>query len=398
MRPEKELREYIGTLLMHVKRKSTPGIPLCVIAKENKDILDDPETTKLLVSLVVLRLQRLAKLPLDASYEDRYASLRDRLVDLVRVFVKLEPHRKGKVIAKRWRLICSISLVDQMVERVIWHMQAKREILRWDQIPSKPGMGSSDDQIASLYLQVESLKGIMRESTDHPPLVDRDAIASDMQLKEWLLFSAQTSCLIEYDFPVDSDFVRIAHARHKLATRPVFMLSNGVVLTTKLAGLMLSGRYVTSFHNSRGYVFCSAMRGERALCMGDDTIETNLSDMSESEIIEFYESIGMPVEVTTHEDTEGLEFCSMTFARTDDGMTARPKRWQRTLYRLLSKAKRRSDGTFEIAREAYDQFAFETRNMDSSWAHRLYGVLEGYVAPDLFDLEEAAESPQGRDE
>jgi hypothetical protein len=347
---------------------------MCHYGSTNAAILDDPRLLQILVELVLERIRVLASLPFDHDYNDRRAALESRYVDLIRIFVKQEPHKKAKIEAKRWRLIWSISLVDQLVERFLWTSQTKREISCWESIPSKPGMGSSDEQIESLAKQVAGLR-CAKIGGVSGSLVDRDVVASDMEVAEWMLFTSLVSCLLEYDYPVDSDFWRLHFARHKLGCRPLIVLSNGTIYETLLSGLMLSGRYVTSFLNSRVYVLCSTLRGEEAMCMGDDTIESNVTDMTELDISRFYLLLGLPTEIGLHARVEGVEFCSLEFYRTPGGgLTAYPKRWMRTLYRLLSGAKF-IDGVHRVSSEAMEQFRHETRNMSGEWWQAIGAAL-----------------------
>lgn len=367
------IRGYVLEQLQHVKRHSSPGIPFAVWGSTNGDILDNPEAIEVLVSMVIDRLKWLGARPLDADYSERIELVQKRLVDAVRIFVKQEPHKRSKIDAKRWRLIWSISLVDQVVERFLWSAHTKHEILHWDHIPSKPGMGSSDEQIASLVRQIECLRG----PSSSGALCDRDAIASDMELSEWLLFCGLVSCLIEYDYPLDSDFWRTSYSRHRLAVTPVVCLSNGKLFRTELPGLMLSGRFVTSFLNSRVYTFLTSLRGEEGVCMGDDTIETNRTGMNADQIQAFYAMFGLPTEIGLCTNIDGLEFCSMLF-RTKPDVTASPVRWARTFYRLLSGFKFR-DGEYHVPSEAVEQFKFETRNMVQEWKDKVYPFLARFI-------------------
>jgi hypothetical protein len=364
-------------MIQLVKRKSSPGIPFVAYGSTNEKILDNPVAFEALVRAIVRRIKRLVKIPLDHNYDNRRSLMEEDLADLIRLFVKQEPHKEAKVLANRWRLIWSISLVDQVVERFFWNTHAKREIAMWEIIPSKPGMGAADYQLKSLGLQVEGLIRYRRRknpSARNGPLCDRDVVASDMELAEWMLFSGVVSMLIEYDYPLESDFWRGQYARHKLGCRPIVSLSNGEMYETLNPGLMLSGRFVTSFLNSRVYTFISALRGERAMCMGDDTIESNVSDMSEAEIERFYELVGLPTEIGLRDTLEGLEFCSLLFHKDGDNIVAHPKRWGRSLYRLLSGAQF-LDESYALSSEAVEQFEYETRHMPEDWQVVVYPLL-----------------------
>lgn len=66
--------------------------------------------------------------------------------DPVRTFVKNEPHSITKLEQGRVRLISSVSLADQVIERLLSSPINNNEIYQWEGLPSMPGIGLTTDE------------------------------------------------------------------------------------------------------------------------------------------------------------------------------------------------------------------------------------------------------------
>jgi hypothetical protein len=330
--------------LQTIRLDSTPGIPLKDWGVTNKTICENPELADALVDLTTERAARLLSLGEEVDGLSAWElSVQHRLADPIRVFIKSEPMKRSKIENERYRLIWSISLIDQLLERVLWYEQTKEEISAWETIPSKPGMGLHDDGLNKLARSIVNLAVLNARHTGSMELVDRDVKGSDMQVPSWALLAAHASAWAQYWWlGSDSDWFRIHLARHRVAVRPLACTSDGQAHCLDRDGLVLSGRFVTSFINSRLYTALSLLRGEMAMAMGDDTIETNTTKMSTADIVGFYGALGFPTEVSTHDLSREaeVEFCSMKFRFSPSvgGIGFRgavPSRWVRTVIRLL---------------------------------------------------------------
>lgn len=294
-------------VLLQISPDASPGMPFGMLAATNKDLMENPMALFHLSRAVRLRLERLERLALDIKVDD-YEYCADKtpqeLVDTfccdpVRVFVKNEPHRKRKIIENRQRLISSVSIVDQIIERLLFNEQNKAEIARWDSIPSKPGMGFSDDcakKVASLA----------------PPGVkaaEADLSAFDWSVQGWQLhmdgevrIALKTDCT-----PLYANLVR---ARVYCLSNSVFTSSRGKMYSQVTPGIQLSGSFNTSSSNSRIRVLMAYLCGATwAFAMGDDCVESYDPDAVEryqkmGHILKFYKECG---------DT--FEFCSQLFDR-----------------------------------------------------------------------------------
>lgn len=364
--------------LQFLKRDASPGVPFCELHRTNAGLIEDPKAVSMLVEAVVDRMKRL----LDADFtEDRWTDVVDRrLSDPVRIFVKTEPHKRSKIDSERYRLIWSISVVDQLVERCLWYAHTKTEISSWEDLPSKPGMGLDDEGLSKLASQIACLA-----ASSGMKIADRDVHGSDMQVSEWLMLTAHLSTWLQYTWlPADSDWFRIHRARHRAGVRPVLVDGDGRVYTTDVPALMCSGRFITSFMNSRIYTTLSLLRGESSMAMGDDTIETNMTSLTQPQGEKFYAGFGIPVDfnlIDLGADESCVSFCSSSFKfkRTARGIEfagATPENWVRSLTRLIHKISVAEDGSLIAPVQEVDQFAYEMRNMPSDFRQRVYSLLQ----------------------
>lgn len=225
--------------------------------------------------------------------------------DVVRLFIKQEPHSKAKADKKRWRLISSVSLIDQIIERMLFGLINKHEILRWDKLPYKPGMGFSSEQVPLLCDYV-------RENILQP--TQSDISGWDWSLPDWCFDADLELRANSFDRDIhDTVYYRAMKNRLYCLSFSVFQLSNGTLYAQRKRGLMKSGSYLTSSTNSHIRVFLAALNGCRAMSMGDDAVE----DYNES-TPSFYASLGFTTKFYSKCVNNVFEFCSHIFFMDKD--------------------------------------------------------------------------------
>jgi hypothetical protein len=308
----------IRRVLGDVKRSSSPGIPYCVLGKMKSDLIDNHGD--FIVEQVLLRLDRLQTMSFGPEAEDPVFLVKAGLTDPVRLFIKNEPHSLSKIKERRLRLISSVALVDEVIERLLCSEQNNVEILNWLTCPSKPGIGlSSDEQAQSLYDEVRPhLKGAE----------EKDISGWDWAVK-WWMFYFDVRCRIRLAHaPENSSFVKILYARTWCLARSVFITSDGKLFKQTVPGIMKSGSYLTSSTNSRMRVGLAYMIGATwAMAMGDDSCEDAVEGNDAA-----YERMGIPIKMSHKCLPNSFEFCSHRFT---DGVAV-PLNWAKGLYRLLS--------------------------------------------------------------
>lgn len=262
------------------------------------------------------RLRALATGPFTDDPEE---DVRLNRCDPVRVFVKNELHSATKVSEGRLRLIMSISVVDQLVERVLCEDQNEAEIRFHSDIPSKPGMGLDD----------EGLDRLMSAMAEFEDPVETDMSGYDWSVAEWMLVADAAFRTMAKGLGADSAYARLIAARVKCLARSVLVFSDGSIFTQSIPGVQKSGSYNTSSTNSRIRVMLGYLAGSsKLIAMGDDAVEEY-----SSEAFRKYRELGMKPKMYTRVSlVTGIEFCATVFSSL---FAPRPVRWQRMLATLL---------------------------------------------------------------
>jgi len=300
------------------------GVPLIAYGRPtHRGFIEDQNLLPVLAQLTFDRLQKMSK----ANFEEMTAEelVQAELCDPIRIFVKGEPHKQSKLDEGRYRLIMSVSLVDQLVARVLFQNQNKREIALWRAVPSKPGFGlSTDEQVREF---VETLAGQIGAPPEdlvanwHNYLIPTDCSGFDWSVADWMLEDdLQVRNLLTTD--LNALTVKLRACWLKCISNSVLSLSDGTLLAQRIPGVQKSGSYNTSSSNSRIRVMAAFHCGaDWAIAMGDDALEAANSNL------DLYKDLGFKVEVSGQ-----LEFCSHLFVKPD---LALPVNANKMLYKLI---------------------------------------------------------------
>lgn len=200
--------------------------------------------------------------------------LLNRDADPVRLFVKPEPHKQSKLDSHRYRLISSVSVIDQIVDHMIFGDFNKAVINNYMMLPSKVGW--------SPYKGGWKIVPAFR-------MIATDKTAWDWTVKEWLVNSEfevrRELCRTRGE--LYRDWINLAAWRYKkLYYDNVFVTSGGHMLRQKEPGVVKSGCVNTIVTNSimQSIIHHRACMdiGEmpRPLwSMGDDTLQYPQRDM-----------------------------------------------------------------------------------------------------------------------
>lgn len=335
-----------------VKRDSSPGFPFCNLARDNGQLFDN--SWALVRSAACQRLHLLSQADPDQVRSMTAAQLIESgLTDEVRVFVKNELHSTAKVQEGRMRIIASVSVIDQLVERVLNGPQNNAEIASHEYLPSKPGMGTHDEGLASLRRSIGKLGSPMSS----------DISGFDWSVsQEWLDLDARVRARLAGAGRLSRMFVNRATCLGK--SRLVF--SDGDVWDQQLPGVQKSGSYNTSSTNSRIRVALGLLVAKRGgwegavMAMGDDAVEHVPRGMR-CGIVELYGDLGF----TLKDPSREIEFCAYRFK--PEGYE--PVRWHKMLASLLNSRPRP-----EAVAELKAALAYELRH--SPHLHRAMGVLQ----------------------
>nr|UYL94465.1 MAG: RNA-dependent RNA polymerase [Panicum distortion mosaic virus] len=300
------------------------GLPMVAAGwPTHRGWVEDPARRAVLARLVYDRLLKMSEASSAARAPEEL--VKEGLCDPIRLFVKQEPHKQSKLDEGRYRLIMSISLVDQLVARVLFQAQNKSEIALWRAVPSKPGFGlSTEDQVHDFMEVLARTVGRSAEEVCchwRDLLVPTDCSGFDWSVSDWMLAD---------DMEVRNALTVSCNelTRHMRAvwlqciSNSVVCLSDGTMLAQEMPGVQKSGSYNTSSTNSRIRVMAAYHAGASwAIAMGDDALEAPDTDLSK------YKDLGFKVEVSGE-----LEFCSHVFRAPD---LAIPVNANKMLYRLI---------------------------------------------------------------
>nr|ACF48393.1 P1 protein-P2 fusion protein [Beet western yellows virus] len=300
------------------------GVPYVAYGKPtHRGWVENHELLPILARLTFIRLQKM----LEVRFEDLTPEqlVQQGLCDPIRVFVKGEPHKQSKLDEGRYRLIMSVSLVDQLVARVLFQNQNKREITLWRAVPSKPGFGLSTDEQVAEFVQLLSAQvqvsppQLINNWRQH--LVATDCSGFDWSVSDWLLEDdMEVRNRLTTDLNETTSKLRAAWL--KCISNSVLCLSDGTLLAQRVPGVQKSGSYNTSSSNSRIRVMAAFHCGaEWAMAMGDDALESVSTDLGK------YAALGFKVE-----ESSKLEFCSHIFERED---LAIPVNKAKMIYKLI---------------------------------------------------------------
>lgn len=272
--------------------------------------MEDIETGghwELVKQLVVQRLQLLYDLDLNVDHTPQEL-VKAGLLDPVKLFIKNDPHKLKKIEEHKERLICSVSLIDNLIARLLFGPQNKAEIDAWETTPSKPGMGLHDEGIAIILETVKS-------ALDSFGLFSTDVSGWDWSFTEtdfhWDL--ERRIMLADGDNPV---WEKLARSHFHVMARKVFLLSDGRMFEQLHPGVMPSGWYNTSSTNSACRVMLAwyvqivqEIQHLWAIAMGDDCIERGGPRTEE-----IYRQLNRPLKVMDSICPKGVfEFCSHSF-------------------------------------------------------------------------------------
>lgn len=185
--------------------------------------------------------------------------------DPIRLFVKPEAHTAKKMAEEKYRLIASVSVIDQIIDHMLFGEMNDRMIANWHLVPSKPGW--SIFQGGWRYIPQETW-------------IATDASSWDWTVRPWLLELA-LELRMSLCKNLNQQWVDLASARYReLYSSPVFITSGGLKLKQKTPGVLKSGCVNTISDNSMMqallHVRVSLELGipvEPIFTMGDDRLQ-----------------------------------------------------------------------------------------------------------------------------
>lgn len=250
-----------------VKMNASPGYPLLRQYPTNADVFGfdglvcDPHRLRIILCMVRERV---------ADYEAGR-----KAADLIRLFVKPEPHKMDKVRQRRWRLISSVSLIDQLVDHMLFADGNDAEIDNHIMLPVKAGWSPQKGGFPQLVGQL-----------GRGPYVSIDKSSWDWGMDIWVVDvfrDLRDRLCLDRDEPRFQRWVALVEARLRVLYREAeFMISDGRVYGQETPGLQKSGSVLTLSLNSMAQIALHVLACLRAgmdwrsslpVAIGDDTVQ-----------------------------------------------------------------------------------------------------------------------------
>lgn len=349
----KDTMEAYDNIVQSVKPTSSPGVPYCKLAASNADLLrvNGEEIIAEVVKRLTILLERARRRDWVSNDLTPQKIVEDGLAHIKKVFIKNEPHTREKLRQERYRIIVALSIIGQLVERILYQPTAKNEIKNWETIPSKPGMGRTDQQSKALFLSVQKIAALLGGISDD------DVSGWDMSQKYWTMLSGLFTHLVNLPPKVgpNSDYVAMCLTHEIVTSRPVIATSDGRLIVPHFTfWIMLSGRFITSWLNSRIRTFLASLSGSLAISMGDDQVASQVENQDNKE---FLTSLSFRIKGSEFtSDPAGVEFCSAYLFENH----CEPVDPAKSFYRLI---------TAPRSVERLNQFIYEMRHLPIGKLH-----------------------------
>jgi hypothetical protein len=341
------LIDLIRCAISQVKTDSTPSYPYCLIYSSNAQVLAYEY-----INLVDCALHRL-KLLLGSSQEERERWARDPLYcvqiglrDPIRPFLKNEPHKAQKIREGRYRVICGVSIVDQVVDRVLCGRSAKAIQALYPTQSSTLGLGTDDEAVQLLGREYE------RVCSERGPPHKSDVRQWDGSFSADAIMAAAEIHIQTKSVPEGATkhaFTEAMRSWVDLSTNCAYVI--GSYLYIKLRrGQMPSGSYFTTLINCHGRRFIAKLVGSEAeFNLGDDCLEW--VRCTNDELKQRYADIGVQVRDCGSCTPDEFSYCSHTYRKVGNEWTAELETWVKALYREVTAKKPSVEAFYGVSHE-----------------------------------------------
>lgn len=270
----------------------------------------DPERVQLFKEIVRFRFDELSRgIP---------------TADDIKVFVKQEPHKLKKLAEGRVRLISAVSLVDSMVDRILFGWLGRAVLSSVGYTPCLVGWSP----VRGGWIPFQDL-------FRNRPTNCLDKEAWDWTVTSWLV-EVWLDVILELGINHSDWWEDMVRMRFKLLFEDcVFKFSDGTRVRQQTKGIMKSGCFLTIILNSLGQSILHyaamqrmghALNYREPLVLGDDTVQRAIPDLEE--YVKHLENLGARVKGA--KVMHFVEFAGFAY----DGKVCFPAYWQKHLFNM----------------------------------------------------------------
>jgi hypothetical protein len=270
--------------------------------------------------------------------------------------MKSEPHPERKAHEGKWRLVTSISIVDQLVERVLFTNLLSQVKSFYPESGMTIGLGFNEHHAEGMFSEFDK----MRELSGGSNVISNDVKSFEkVHSRSYIINDAAMACdsLMEAElYPCVTHAIKI-HAY--LITDPLFMVPGSKqgdphrLFSRAVPGGTCSGVLTTTLYTSATRIDAGLIAGALFVkAMGDDSGETWGEDATQQEIVDKYRELGFTLRSMEVNTADEISFCSHTFKRVGDETYCTLNTWRKALYKLLSR-KITNDRAFSFKSKIY---------------------------------------------
>lgn len=305
------------------------------------------EEADMIVQVATERFMGIRETALNQDYQDRDGMwfVESGLVDPVNPFVKKEPHPERKFLDGSFRIICGVSLIDQIIDRLLFDNFAKVCKRLYPSLAATIGLGFHDDGIKTLVEMMEVRLGTSNERVSSDVEGFEKGSAEPVQIPVIEAFFARAT-----NRRAHKPWLLMMLLRLRTLSKSVFAVNNQLIQKI-VDGQQISGTFWTSYLNSfvRIYLAFNA-KSENVAANGDDANElTHLDDVA---MIQAYKALNVNLrDVQRYDGT--FEFCSHRYYynKTSRQHEASLENWAKCFYKMFSKSKIDFQQVFSVMQE-----------------------------------------------
>lgn len=315
-------------------------------------------------AVVALVMDRKAELlahdPKDCAY----------IADAIRIFIKREPHSIKKQLIRRWRLIWGVSLVDRILDEMLYYEMVQVALRAHEDTPNKPGMNFKRGGTDVLY------RRYARGGNGSNGWTSFDASGFDFSLSWHLEMVDDLNVRLCFDGPNKAEWERLLRRRSVASSHGEFVFSDGTLCRKTRAAVHHSGRFTTIDTNGKVIsiekILWDIRKGVPTdplsfFAMGDDHVVK--TDGDKEGWVENCAGDGITVTIESEEGPLSEQnFCSSRLKRFNGRYVSVPLNWNKNVYAL----------------------AFPEKTAVDYTADRLFSLCLEYAFHDNFDLLYAA--------
>lgn len=245
--------------------------------------------------------------------QEVYTIVKMRMLDLLdepsadplKLFIKREPHKAEKIKEGRFRLISSVSLIDALVDRILFMRLCSKQLQSIGESPLMVGWNPASGGYRLLAHMMNFENYFM---------VDKSSW--DWTVPGWMI-EALLQIVLNLAPQAPKWWQIMVTRRFDLLFRePVFIFGDGSLAQQQSPGIMKSGCYLTIYLNSISQLLLHAIIEDQMgkvvvsppLCLGDDTIQGIIDDNFLMEYVEKMRTLGFLPKVTVGSEIEFAGF------------------------------------------------------------------------------------------